>query len=374
VSPTTHTLRLSEAPFPLQCGATLPNVEIAFNTYGELAPDASNAVIVLHALTGWPAVDEWWSGIIGEEKPLDPSEYFIICPNLLGSCNGSTGPESLDPKSGQPYRASFPQVTIRDIARANLCLLDNLGIREVQLAIGGSMGGMVVLEMAALAPNRFKAIVPIAVTGSHSAWRIAFSSAIRKTIIAHDPTLRDKAKLTEGMKLARQIAMTSYRCSTEFDMRFGRDRAGQKFEVENYLEHQGEKIAARFSPYSYLTLTRAMELYDLGEGRGSIKDVAKSIDVPALFVGISSDILYLPEEIEQFATLLPKGEYATLDADHGHDSFLVDAEALASIIKPFLNAKQSVAAGFSLRGGEESNGLDKIESSPTRSLKAAATL
>jgi len=364
MSSSNHTLRLSQAPYPLDCGASLPHVELAFRTYGELAPDASNAIIVLHALTGWPAVHEWWSGLFGNDKPLDPSEHFIICPNLLGSCNGSTGPESIDPRTGQPYHASFPQITVRDIARANLCLLDNLGIREIQLAIGGSMGGMVVLEMAALAPQRFKVIVPIAVTGSHSAWRIAFSSAIRKTIIAHDPTLRDKAKLTDGMKLARRIAMTSYRCSTEFDARFNRDRAGQKFEVENYLEHQGEKIAARFSPYSYLTLTRAMELYDLAEGRGSINDVGRSIDIPALFVGISSDILYLPEEIEQFAALFPQSQYATLAADHGHDSFLVDAEVLSNTIEPFVR-----------RGGLQPPAQlsSKINSSQSSSNRAAAS-
>ncbi len=218
------------------------------------------------------------------------------------------------------------------------------------------MGGMVLLEMAAQQPERFRAIVPIAVSDAHSAWRIAFSSVIRKTIIAHDPSLSDSQKLVEGMKLARQIATTTYRCSDEFDSRFGREQIGTKFEVENYLEHQGEKIADHFSPYSYLTLTRAMELYVLCQcgisfsfcqaERSNMAEAkayatppcpvhSRLIQCPALFIGISSDILYSSREIESFAALFPQGEYRTLVAGHGHDSFLVDAEALAKLVQPF---------------------------------------
>ncbi|HWF43424.1 MAG TPA: homoserine O-acetyltransferase [Candidatus Kapabacteria bacterium] len=331
-----YSIVLNEKPFALVSGASLPEVEIAYDSYGSLNEDRSNVVLVLHALTGWSAAQEWWPGIIGDGKLLDPSEYFILCPNLLGSCYGSTGPESINPLSGASYFATFPEITVRDIAKATLHLLDALEIDTVRLAIGGSMGGMVILEMAALAPSRFQAIIPIAVTGSHSAWRIAFSSTVRKVIVAADPTLRDKTKLAQGLYLARQFAMTSYRCPEEFEERFGRTRVRTKFEVENYLEHQGEKIVGRFSPYSYLTLTRAMELYDLAEGRMSLRQVARSIEARALFIGISSDILYSTREIESFASSFPNAEYATLDAAHGHDSFLVDTEALSEIIAPFL--------------------------------------
>jgi homoserine O-acetyltransferase/O-succinyltransferase len=344
----TNTTRL-DGPFKLESGVSLPDVEVAFHTYGELNNDRSNAVIVLHALTGWPAVHEWWSGLVGEGRLLDPANYFIIVPNLLGSCYGTTGPESIDPMKGKPYLASFPSVTVRDIARVNLQLLDALGIGAVHLAIGGSLGGMVVLEMAALAPDRFRAIAPIAVSGSHSAWRIAHSSFIRKAIIAFDPSLQDRKKLADGLRLARQAAMISYRSSAEFDSRFGREKLGPTFEVENYLEHQGDKIAERFSPYSYLTLTRAMELYDLSEKRGSLKAIAASIGCEAFFVGISSDLLYDPEEIENFASLFPNGHYRTLQAVHGHDSFLVDAIPLGNILAPWL------------RGIEQKSKTSKIE-------------
>ncbi len=330
-----------DAPFKLESGVSLPEIEVAFNTYGALNNDRSNAVIVLHALTGTPDAHEWWSGLIGAGTLLNPENHFIIVPNLLGSCYGTTGPESIDPTKGKPYLASFPTITVRDMARVNLALLDALGIDTVHLAIGGSLGGMVVLEMAAIASHRFRVIAPIAVSGSHSAWRIAFSSFIRKTIIAFDPTLQNRAKLLEGLRLARQAATISYRSSSEFDSRFAREKNGLTFEVEHYLEHQGEKIAERFSPYSYLTLTRAMELYDLSEKRGSLKSVASSIECEAFFVGISSDLLYAPKEIEAFAALFPNGRYQTLHATHGHDSFLVDATALAKLLAPWLRGIDS---------------------------------
>ena len=328
-----------DGPFALESGATLSDVTVAFNTYGELNEDRSNAIIVLHALTGSPNVHEWWSGIFGTGKLLDPDKYFIIAPNLLGSCYGTTGPESVAP-NGKPYLASFPTISGRDMARVNLALLDAIGIDEVHLAIGGSLGGMVTLEMAALQPERFRNIAPIAVSGSHSAWRIAFSSTIRKTILAFDPTLQDRSKLLAGLKIARQSATISYRSAAEFDGRFGREKRGLTFEVERYLEHQGDKIVERFSPYSYLTLTRAMELYDITDKRGCTGHAVESISANAFFVGISSDLLYPPKEIEQFASYFPNARYKTLQAIHGHDSFLVDAEALNRILLPWLRANE----------------------------------
>ncbi len=240
LTPNSKSIHLA-ALFKLESGVSLPEIEVAFNTYGELNEDRSNAVIMLHALTGSPAAHEWWSGLVGTNRLLDPAKYFIIVPNLLGSCYGTTGPESIDSIKGKPYLASFPTITVRDMARVNLALLDALCIENVHLAIGGSLGGMVVLEMAALAPSRFRAIAPIAVSGQHSAWRIAFSSFIRKAIISHDPSLQNKTKLLEGLKLARQVAMISYRSSAEFDERFGREKTGLIFEVENYLEHRKAK-------------------------------------------------------------------------------------------------------------------------------------
>ncbi len=311
-------LQLSEAPFALQSGKSLPRVTIGYQTFGELNSTRSNAVLVLHALTGTTNCLEWWSGIIGPGKSIDPAKDFVICANFLGSCYGSTGPADL----------GFPEITIRDIARSQLEFLLELGIRDVQLAIGGSMGAMVLLELALLdhqfgCPINIERIAAIATGADHSGWRLAFSSTIRRTIERFakvDPV----NGFDEGMKLARQFAMISYRSSQEFDERFGRSTNSDLFEVESYLIHQGDKIAARFSPHAYSTLTRAMELYDLRADRDEdLSVVLKALDIPALFVGISSDILYAESEIKALASSAPHGTYQTLDAPYGHDSFLV---------------------------------------------------
>lgn len=323
--------------FPLDCGEILPEVDFFYRTYGTYN---SNAVLVFHALTGDSNPMDWWSGIIGEGKIIDPKKHFIICANFLGSCYGSTGPESIDHETGIPYHADFPVMTTGDIARQHMAILDSLGIEKVSLGIGGSMGGMVLLELATIAPNLFEKIVPIAVSASHSAWRIAFSSVIRKTIETFGKEFGESG-YKRGMHLARQIAMTSYRSSIEFDGRFGRDRNGEIFEIESYLEHQGEKIVARFSPFSYLTLTRAMELYD-------ISDSVNTIEAETLFIGTTSDILYSEKEIKETASRIPNAKYRSLDAPFGHDSFLVSQEKLAKLIRPFVttsvNQKQETFA------------------------------
>jgi len=316
--------------FILDCGKVLPQAEFAYQTYGKLNADKSNVVLIFHALTGNCDPADWWNEIIGEGKIIDPKKHFILCTNFLGSCYGSTGPESIDPETDKPYHKTFPVITTGDIARQQLAILESLGIKEVSLGIGGSMGGMILLELAALKPGLFEKIVPISVAASHSAWRLAFSSVIRKTIETFGREFGEDG-YKKGMHLARQIAMTSYRSSTEFDGRFGRDTNNNAFEIENYLEHQGEKIVSRFSPYSYITLTRAMELYDIS---GIIQNITSEI----LFIGATSDILYSEEEIKEIATRIPNATYRFLDAPFGHDSFLVAQEKLAKLIRPFITA------------------------------------
>jgi homoserine O-acetyltransferase len=285
-------------------------------------------------------VSDWWSGLIGKNKVIDPEKDYIICFNSIGSCYGSTGPESIDPRTGEKYGKQFPQITIRDIARSQLLALEVLGIRHAKLGIGGSMGAMVLLELALLAPDLFEKIVPIACGASHTAWRIAFSSVICKTIErTANAYAGTEEGYVEGMKLARQIGMISYRSSGEFENRFARDERGGVFEVEHYLEHQGEKIALRFSPYSYLRLTEAMESYDLASGReGNIQTILSDIDAEVLCIGIDSDILYPEWELSVFSSYFSKAEYKTLSAPFGHDSFLVADAELARFIAPFITS------------------------------------
>ncbi|MBS1902917.1 MAG: homoserine O-acetyltransferase [Bacteroidetes bacterium] len=316
----------------LDSGAILPGVEIAYTTYGALNAERSNAVIVFHALTGDTNVSQWWGGLVGAGKLIDPADDFVICLNAIGSCYGSTGPDSIAPHTGRPYGKDFPSITTRDIARSQLSALAELGIRRARIGIGGSMGAMVLLELALLEPGFFDAVIPIACGASHSAWRIAFSSVTRKTIetIAAAGGSTDDA-FVQGMRIARQIGMTSYRCSEEFEQRFARDRREDQFEVEHYLQHQGEKIAARFSPHSYLRLTQAMETYDVSEAIGSLS-------CPSVFVGIDSDVLYPKSEIRSLASRIPMAKYVTLHANCGHDSFLVAEATLARLLTPFVTA------------------------------------
>lgn len=321
----------------LDSGEILPKVEIAYTSYGTLNDERPNAVVVFHALTGDTDCTEWWSGIVGNDKPIDPENDFIICFNSIGSCYGSTGPQSIDSFSGENYNTRFPKITIRDIARSQLFALRQLGIDSITLGIGGSMGAMVLLELALLAPGLFEKIIPIACGASHSAWRIAFSSVIRKTIEQIAGAYENSEQgYVEGMKLARQTGMISYRSSGEFENRFAREKRYGTFEVEHYLEHQAEKIAARFSPQSYLRLTEAMESYDLTEGRGEdLRSILSEVSAEVLCIGIDSDILYPEWELSLFSSYFPKGEYKTLSAPFGHDSFLVAQDELARLIAPF---------------------------------------
>lgn len=329
--------RCNIGDFLLDSGQTICDVEIAYTTSGILDDNCSNVVLVFHALTGNTDAAEWWSGIIGSGKAIDTDQYFVICCNSLGSCYGSTGPESINPETGKPFGKDFPKIAIRDIARSQLEVLKQLKIDQIEIGIGGSMGAMVLLELALLEKQLFKSLISIACGASHTAWRIAFSSIIRKTIEQFG-ALATNGSYETGMKLARQIGMISYRSSTEFEERFARETRDNKFEVEHYLEHQGEKIAERFSPMSYLRLTEAMESYDLTNGRGSdLSDVLSDLESDVLCIGIDSDILYPDQELRQFASSFPNAEYKTLFAIYGHDSFLVAQEELASLLTPFIS-------------------------------------
>lgn len=312
-------------PLSLECGDVLDNITIAYETYGELNADKSNAVFVAHALTGSASANEWWKTLIGEGKALDPNEYFIVCANCIGSCYGSTGPSA---------NTEFPQITIRDIANGTFALLDAIGIDILSLAIGGSFGGMIVFEMALIAPERVKRLAALSCGVEHTPWRIAFSCAIRKII---EEGIRN-GDTERAFALARQVAMSSYRSSVEFDERFGRRKNNEGlFEVESYLEHQGEKIVGRFSPYSYITLTKAMELYSLFEGReGTREQILQKIQQPALLLGATTDILYPEAELRSLAEELPDATYHSLDAIWGHDSFLIEEVQVNEIVKQFL--------------------------------------
>ena len=354
-----------ERPFSLEGGGSLRRFTLAYETWGELDADAGNAVLLCHTLTGdshaagrmgpgHPTVG-WWDPLIGPGKPLDTDRYFVVCANVLGGCQGSTGPASLDPHLGRPYGSRFPVVTVRDAIRSQARLADHLGIERWLGVAGGSMGGMQALEWAVMFPHRVRSIVALATTTAASAWQIAYSAAGRRAV-ALDPKWRGGDYYDaepgdgphEGLEVARALAQITYRSDRVFEDRFGREwaeRLGgfdlwQRFEVESYLEYHGEKLARRFDANSYLVLNKMMDLHDIGRGRGGTERALGRIQAPTLTMSISSDTLYPPHLQEELRDGLHAAgkevEYAVVESPHGHDGFLLEFEPIGKAVHEFL--------------------------------------
>lgn len=323
---------LTLSAFTLESGEVLPQVTVAYRTWGRLNPAGDNAVLVCHALTGSADVDQWWAGLFGPGRALDPQRDFIVCSNVLGGCYGSTGPRSINPLTRKPYGGQFPAVSVRDMVQAQARLLHELGIAKLALVIGGSLGGMQALEWAALYPERVNAVVAIGCGVRQSPWAIGWSEAQRQAIFA-DPNWRggDYSPTTPpaaGLAAARIMAMLSYRHWREFEKRFGRRRRDGAFEIESWLQHHGDKLVHRFDAASYVTLTRAMDSHDLARGRSELS----ALSMPALIIGISSDLLYPPAEQQGLVALLPNAELKVLDSPHGHDAFLIETDRLNQLV------------------------------------------
>lgn len=363
ISDDTQIYQLSE-PFQLESGQQLMNVQVAYRTWGQLNAAADNAVLVCHALTGWADLDDWWEPLLGSGRSLDPDRDFIICSNILGSCYGTTGPASIHSETGTPYGATFPAVTVRDMVHLQAALLDGLGVRSLQLAIGGSLGGMQVLEWALLYPSRVQAIAPIAAPGRHSAWCIGLSEAQRQAIFA-DPNWKNghyspDHPPSQGLAIARMMAMITYRSWASFTERFGRqyhptatnqpsDQSDQPFAIANYLHYQGEKLVERFDANSYVVLTHAMDSHDVGRDRQDYESVLRSIPHPTLVVAIDSDVLYPPVEQQELASLIPNAQLGWLTSTHGHDAFLIDMDALNQLVFSFRHQLPSSTPSIALR-------------------------
>lgn len=362
-------------PLVLQNGETLSPVNVAYQTYGELNAECTNAILICHALTGNahaagiceqtendPDSQEnclkkysemnygkagWWDELIGSGKAFDTDKYFVICSNILGSCYGTTGPASTDPLSGQAYRMRFPVVTVRDMVRVQYELIRHLGVNRIKTVAGGSLGGMQVLEWGIMYPELVESIIPIAAPAMHSDWAIALNEASRRAIL-NDPGWNNgnyAKQPSEGLELARMIAMISYRSDKSFKGKFRRERINADgrnldpenlFQVQNYLNYQGKKLVKRFDASAYIYLANAMDLHDVSEGRGSVKDALEAIRCRALAIGISTDVLYTPDEQRELAELIPRGEYAEIESIYGHDAFLIEYGQMERMIKEFI--------------------------------------
>jgi len=364
--PAARTLRLDS-------GARLAPLEIAYNTYGRLNAERSNAVLVCHALTGDQHVASvhpttgkpgWWGRVVGPGKPLDPARHFVICSNVIGGCMGSTGPASIDPKTGKPYGLAFPVITIADMVRAQAMLVEALGIETLFAVIGGSMGGMQVLQWAADYPEKLFSAVCIAAAPRHSAQNIAFHEVGRQAIMA-DPDWRAGAyepagvRPEKGLAVARMAAHITYLSEAALQRKFGRElqRDGLSwgfdadFQVESYLRHQGASFVDRFDANSYLYITRAMDYFDLAARHGGslTEAFAKARAVRFCVLSFSSDWLYSTAESRAVVRALNaagcRASFAEIESDKGHDAFLLDEPQLDATLRGFLGA-QALARGL----------------------------
>jgi homoserine O-acetyltransferase/O-succinyltransferase len=363
-------------PLKLDAGVALSPFQVAYQTYGTLDAKRSNAVLVCHALTGdqhvfnrHPVTDKpgWWETMIGPGKPIDTDRYFVVCPNVLGACMGTTGPASTHPVTGMPWGLEFPVITVRDMVRAQAMLLDHLGIDMVFAVVGGSMGGMQVLQWAASYPERVFAALPIACGTRHSAQNIAFHEVGRQAVMA-DPDWRAGRYFAEGVSprrglaVARMGAHITYLSDVALHRKFGRkfqDRANPTFsfdadfEVESYLRHQGSSFVERFDANSYLYLTRAMDYFDLAADYGGVlANAFKATRTRFCVISFTSDWLFPTSESREIVhTLNAAGarvSFAEITTDKGHDAFLLDEPELIQIVGGFLDsaaAARGIAAG-----------------------------
>ena len=339
IAPETRWVEL-DRDLPLDLGGTLRGVRVGYRTWGALDEDGSNAVVVCHALTGSADADRWWTGMFGPGRALDPERDFVVCSNILGSCYGTTGPTSIDPATGRAWLGDFPDITVRDMVRAQRELVRQLGVRRVRMVVGGSLGGMQTLEWALSYPDLVESMVPIACSGRHSAWAIGLSEAQRQAIYA-DPRWRGgRYDLADppatGLAAARMMAMCMYRHKWSFDERFGRrPQTADLFAIESYLRYQGQQLVDRFDAATYVTLTRAMDTHDVSRARGDYEDVLRSVRMPTLVVSIDSDVLYWPDEQEELARHVPGARLVRLPSKDGHDAFLIDVDWLSDRVAEF---------------------------------------
>jgi homoserine O-acetyltransferase len=350
----------------LESGETIPEVRIAYETWGRLAPDRRNAVLVLHALTGDSHVvgavepghptPGWWQGLIGPGCPLDTDRWFVVAPNILGGCQGTTGPASLAP-DGRPWASRFPRVTIRDQVTTEVALTDHLGIDAWAAVIGGSMGAMRVLEWGVMQPERVRAVAPLAVSASATADQIALQSIQIQAIVddphylggdyllaAHEDP--DTPGPHAGLALARRLAHWSYRSREELGLRFGREpqdgedpRSGGRYAVQSYLDHHGSKLVSRFDAASYVLLTEAMNHHDVGRDRGGISAALATVDAEVLVAGVDSDRLYplLQQHALAHQLGVPGDRAHVIRSPYGHDGFLIELRQVQALVRGLLD-------------------------------------
>jgi homoserine O-acetyltransferase len=344
------------ADFTTEQGAVLPSPRIAYRSWGSMNEDRSNVVVIFHALSGSADADDWFGPLFGPNAMADPSTDFILCANVVGSCYGSSNASDPHPEDGQAWGLRFPAISIRDMVRLQQQLLDHLKVREVKLAVGGSMGAMQAMEFCLL-DHRVQRAVFMAAGLKHSAWAISWNH-LQRQAIQNDPAWKNgqydpRFAPSEGLSLARQIAMLSYRSFSDYEEKFGRrtqeslippSTLAPYFQAESYLNYQGRKMVSRFDARAYYYLTLALDSHDVLRGRSfSAKEVLSRISIPVLVLGIDSDVLYPIEEQKEIAELLPQGRFGGISSKHGHDAFLIEFDQVLQHYDAFMHSFPKVA-------------------------------
>lgn len=361
--PKTFTFSNSPAELILESGEKLSPVTLAYETFGQLNADKSNAILILHALTGdshAAGENGWWSNLIGPGKGIDTDKYYVICSNVLGGCKGSTGPSSTNPKTGKPYGIDFPLFTIADIVNAQKRLIDHLAIDKLLSVIGGSMGGMQVLQWMVSYPKQIRSAIPIATTMKHTPQQIAFNEVGRQAVMA-DPDWRNgnyygQGTPAKGLAIARMIGHITYMSDTSMAEKFGRkfrsDRSQLKFspdfEVEGYLRNRGDNFVKRFDANSYLYITKAIDYFNILNGH-SLGSIFKDLRAKVLVISFKSDWLYPAYQSQEIVKACKlsgvDASYIEINSTYGHDAFLLEIEQESKLIKNFLKAVENNRGG-----------------------------
>jgi homoserine O-acetyltransferase len=319
----------------LENGDVLKEPVIAYHTYGQLNQSKDNVIWICHALTANSDAKAWWPGLVGDGLLFDTSRYFIVCANILGSCYGTTGPADMNPHTGKPYHHEFPFITIRDMVKAHRLLKDHLEIQKIALLAGGSMGGYQALEWALMEKESISRLFIIASSARETAWGIGIHTAQRMAIET-DPTWKqpDANAGRQGLKTARAIGMITYRSYESFIQKQGEEDNERidDFKASSYIHYQGEKLATRFTAYSYWYLTKAMDTHNLARGGKSMEKALASVTAKTLVIGITSDLLCPLPEQKFLAEHIPDATFVSIDSLFGHDGFLVETEAIAGAV------------------------------------------
>ena len=332
-----NTLAIKQ-PFTTETGSVLPELEIAYNTYGTLNSKGDNVIWICHALTANSDVEAWWPGMVGEGLLFDPQRYFIVCANVLGSCYGTTGPASLNPETGKPWLRNFPLITVRDLINVHEILRNYLGIKRIHTIIGASIGGYQALEYSIMFPDLIDRLIVLASGARQTPWALAFSESMRLAMDADQTFLNGNPEGgKKGLKAARSIALISYRTVAAYNQtqKEDDDEKLTSFKAASYQAYQGDKLVRRFNPYSYWCLTNLSDTHNIGRNRGGVLNALRIIKAEVLCVGIKSDILFPTEEQKLIASNAERGDYVEIDSFYGHDGFLIETRLVTDVIRNF---------------------------------------